>query len=277
VGKIDIALDLSYNNENMRTASRAIEIDVRTPNIRPIPVTTRLFRMGANLDAALDEAYRRQPENKGLRIISAGCSNGAEADTLLSLSSQTNHETPISLLGLDRDKRMIKAAKVGHYTTYISSDTDQHFYETEEVLKEGGFETRFKRTGKTSGYFHIDAAPVRLTHDVSFVADDIVKASLPEADLVVVNNVMYHLAPDRATQVVHSLAAVVMSRGVLSIGGSGVIPYMQPAVLHGQLMSYDAWLHETGNMLSSEYGFTPLPVQVADTPGVGQSTIFARD
>ena len=261
----------------MRSVSDTVEIEVRTPRTHPIPVRTLLFRLGANLDAALNQAYQRRPDGAGLSIVSAGCSNGAEADTLLSLSMQTGREAPITLFGIDGNRRMIKAAKAGRYTTYISNDLHPHFYKRGSILREGGFESKFKWKDHGSGYYDINAEPVRDGHDLTFVRGDIAKTSLPQADLVMANNVMYWLTPDKATQVVHNLAAAVAVDGILSIGGARLTPNMRAVGSRDHPMRYDTWLGETGDMLMSEYGFTPLPVAIADTPIVTQPTIFARD
>src|SRR3990167_1781596 len=153
----------------MRSVSDTVEIEVRTPRTHPIPVRTLLFRLGANLDAALDQAYQRRPDGAGLSIISAGCSVGAEPDTLLALSRQAGHETPITLLGIDANRRAIKAAKLGRYATPTLYNLDYDFSKTGRTLRNGGFGKRFIIKSDISGHFDIDAEPVRAGHDLSFV------------------------------------------------------------------------------------------------------------
>jgi chemotaxis methyl-accepting protein methylase len=251
----------------------------RSVTTRAVPLYTALFRQLSNLIPALKEAHSRHANDSELRVISAACSIGAEADTILSFHNKTGHEGYINIAGIDINRRAIEVARSARYISRVFfSDNEEMLSEPVTALTSGGFDfsREYEGSRRENVRFKIDSAPVRKGHEVSFIEGDIVKDVLPPADLVLANNIMYHFTPGTAAAAVDNLASMVAPNGLLSIGG------VTPSGRMGSLLNsngpqYNDWLYETGNRLASDHGFSPLPTEVADVPLVTHPTIFARD
>lgn len=194
---------------------------------RRIPTLTHLFRNGSHLHL-VSRLTRERAGDEGFSFGSVGCSNGAEVDSMLALHDNGGHEGSLTAAGFDINPEAIKAARRGVYTMRRTFFAPFGYPPQEGTLMNMGFgvsytHATFSLFVPTTGFrVNIDAGPVREGHRVEFVEHDAAEP-LPVAgpqDLMMANNILYHLRDAKAAQVVRNMASVLSDRGLLSFGGS---------------------------------------------------------
>lgn len=221
-------------------------IDVKVPryddpgSTHDVNMHTALFRVGSYLAEALDAAVERAENPESLKVASAACSIGAEADGLLALHRQGGYEGEVILNGYDINELALAAARQGLYR--IKGTDAQNLEKVKEVLEELGFAASYVpydlngpersakiRQARLMGMrppLHeldtelvADSAGLREGHQVNFHSHNL-HYPLPEPgqDLIVANNLLYHLEDREAIGVSRSLAASLSENGVLSFG-----------------------------------------------------------
>ncbi|HEX5744586.1 MAG TPA: hypothetical protein VFX84_04025 [Candidatus Saccharimonadales bacterium] len=201
--------------------------------VQDVPYRTELFRRDARQAETLDFILGRIPRDSGLSAVIAGCSIGAEADSLLSLYDRSGREGRAEVVGLDASRTAVEAARRGLYRLYnhiiFGSEEDvagKRVLDEEEFLADMGFTTSREHNEHptfSAASIIVDAAPVRQGHAVRFVAHDAAEP-LPvsgEVDLAQASNLLYHLDADRAIRIARNMADILADRGVLSFGSVG--------------------------------------------------------
>ncbi len=147
-------------------------------------------------------------------------------------------------------------------------------YEKEEIeevigtLRSHNFGVNFEPEGWSSdwvfeaqGFHKVDAKPVRKEHKVSFDGCDLSQEAPlgRKADLVLANNVLYHLQPAQATRFVRIVAEMLKENGVLSLGSLRQARF-RPMGMLGNYSSvrYSDWLSETADLLNREFDLEPI-------------------
>ena len=266
-------------------------VDLFTPDCRiddsyswQVSLSTQLFRR-VGLPQALGFAYDRSQPGKDLTVVSAACSTGAEADSVMALHNHSDFGGQLAVFGYDIHPTAIKQARQGVYFLPAPDPRLQPEIEREvAVLREHGFEVDsetpqmlplkdFRLPLQQSDFtqeeklcYLVDAGRVRQPHQVSFEGYDLSKGPLPVqgADLILANNVLYHLRPSEATRVVRYLAGGLAHSGVLSIGGLKNARFRMMGTPDNYTdVRYKAWLDETMVQLEAEFD---LKVRTPDHP-----------
>ncbi len=176
-----------------------------------IPHTTFLFRGDAQLEDVIDlglQAYREGESEHQFSVVSAGSSVGAEAYGVLAyLSAVAPDLGRVSLVGVDILPRLSDAAQAAQYRTTrpFFSDVER---DPADTLPRFGFALEpYRDPIITSGLYSVDASKIRDAHDVEFRVGDLRNPNLeiPEANLILANNLLFHLSPDAAETVVRNL------------------------------------------------------------------------
>lgn len=241
-----------------------IPISVKAANIEVssqyCSTRTDLFRAGTYLPAGLRETYDRNPGKEVLRIRSVGCSIGAEADSITAIHNKLGHGETLDLLGLDINREAVAAAREGVYRAPVYNEGHTRYIA--EILEEYGFGFNVDRSQKElwRRAYYIDGNPVREGHSVQFAVHDITRepADSPPADLVLANNVLYHLGPVRSVRAVRNLASMLSPNGVLSIDYETMLEPIQ-------------WRGDITGVLAREFGMQPIKYSSAAQP-----VMFAR-
>ena len=134
------------------------------------------------------------------------------------------------------------------------------------------------QTGRRLGHYQADASPVRQAHDVVFTQCDLSEGIPPEEplDLVLANNMFYHLPPREASRAIMNLAGALKETGILSIGDSTDLLYMPMGDRNSSgnwvsaWIGYGHWLEATAEVLEAEFG-----MQAVCTPQ-GLPMMFGR-
>lgn len=210
-----------------------------------VQMTSELFRQGCFLPEALALAAERAGEPSDMTVISAGCSIGAEADSVLALHRRAGYEGNVTIKGYDINRLAVSTATRGLHKVYAPNSAVQ--VQQRCVLKHMGFETLNSRGDNISGLFmDADAAPVRDGHDVEFAEHDLLEpfSESEPADLVLANNVLYYFSPGEAKQVVRHLCETLTDNGVIGFGS---------ATLNGH-----KWRKMISGVMSDEFGLRPI-------------------
>lgn len=231
----------------------------------PVPMITKLFRQDAKLDTVLDlgiESYKMRSADKPFHVMSVGCSFGAEADSALAYLTQEAPELGlVKLTGIDINPKAVRAAQQGKYVTPAWM-----FSCARKALETYGF-----ILGNEEGWGnYIDAARLRSQHAVTFVQADMRKkplnAAIEAADVVLCNNVLYHLTPDDASSLVENAASHLADGGVMSWEyNSGVLLDMGD-----EKTNYKDWRIEMSEKLAAS-GILPIAFNNNGAPHIFRS------
>jgi chemotaxis methyl-accepting protein methylase len=217
---------------------------------------SELFRPDTQLNDALELALEKTDPNERFRVISAGCSFGAEIDSILG-TVQYNAPRPMAVLGIDCNPRAVEAAQSGRYQMVASLAMQRRVYREanlgfEQTMDTIGF--NFNPDPQNPGLHILDTNELRTKHHVRIQEHDLTQI-LPIktlAHVVMCNNVLFHLTPDTAEQIVQNLAQHVAPDGILSFGANPAQIRMEA----NQGMSYLDWLQQMGTKLEQQ-GMAP--------------------
>ncbi len=218
---------------------------------------SELFRPDTRLSDVLDIALQRTDPDKRFQVVSAGCSFGAEIDSILA-TVQYNSPRPTAVLGVDSNPRAIKAAKTGQYQmtqglmgyrrSYAKAGLD--FHETMEQIH-----FKFSPDEHNPGLHTLDTNSLRQQHQIEVMEGDLADR-LPTNDLaqvVMCNNVLFHLSPNTAEGIANNLAQHVALEGILSFGANPA----QKGMEANKGMDYLTWLQQMGTQLEQQ-GMEPV-------------------
>ena len=93
-----------------------------------LPPYSAIFRPDAQLHDVLGLALKATTSKDLFRVISAGCSFGAEIDSILGIV-QYNSPRPTAVLGVDVNPQAVEAAKSGQYQLLAGLATHHREYE----------------------------------------------------------------------------------------------------------------------------------------------------
>lgn len=259
-----------------------------------IPKTTGLFRSTVQLPAAVRLAEERI-EGDHIDVASTPCSTGGELDSALSLLRSTKFGS-IAAKGVDIDARVVELARQGkHQTRWTVYKNPEEMEWRIQSLEDRGFvidavETRrdrYQPGGKRGGIpkfanqmrLLVDANPLREGVEVEFERGDLADPNVLPAesrDLVLVNNLLYHLDTQTATDVLWNLAGAVRPNGILSLGDEPYVANNTLRLMHspdnGQPVAYKDWLDVASGILSEVFQLEPI----AHDRVSGRPTLLAK-
>lgn len=248
-----------------------------------VPTETKLFRTECLLSECLEAVYDRADGGE-LSAVSAGCSNGAEADSLLAVHDSSDYDGGLSVTGYDVNPLAIEKARAGQYFVLADYEKYRLSEEAKLALTALGFDCDFDNTHTfdapvgTADFHKVESGSVREGHEVKFEVRDVSAGQPPATDvnLVLANNMLYHLEPEVATDVVNNLASLLSNNGVLSMGETPKSRYLWTPMGRGRYpgqkkMSLGDWLSETTANLEAEFGLQPIQYGRELKP-----TIFAK-
>jgi chemotaxis methyl-accepting protein methylase len=202
---------------------------------------TSFFRKKCFVPESVILAVERAPEPEILVVDSVGCSIGAEADSALSFYHQLNPEGKMMLMGFDRKRSVLQAARRGLYKVRPSGEAHRDY---KGQLRDMGFDVK---PSTEMGYpiLEVDASPVRAGHDVVFAEHDM-KDLAPSraANLRLANNLLYYFPRPDAVKVLRRLCETLPDEGVIGLGA---------------LTMSDPWRQEDlGSLMRDEFDMEPL-------------------
>jgi chemotaxis methyl-accepting protein methylase len=246
-----------------------------------IPIFTTLFRSDCFLADALEQTYARNPDAADYTILSAACSIGASADSLMAIHNKDGNSAALNVLGLDVNPKVIRAAKTGRYK-FAVRDTDsfrKRMPHNIQSLRDYGFLGALEDSELLPAdpdQLEFNSDDVRRGHNVDFEVADLSASRLPDikADLIEATNVLYHLSPSQASKVVVRLAGLLSDEGVLNLSGEHSAVFKEAivkALNSGQtvrrvgMMDYPVWQAAMASYLEQQFGLKRIDFK-ADGP-----------
>jgi chemotaxis methyl-accepting protein methylase len=271
----------------------AYGIDVAVPYIGSytpdtcIPERTALFRQSSHLPVALSHVANRVTGEGDVSVLSAGCSTGAEADSVMALYGKMRFGGHLAVTGLDKNPIAVARARRGlHWIPEAEEGIELE--ELKASLEAFGFgftdDAALDSEGVhdyigvrefTARYHRVDANPVRKENTVSFMQRDLAKElHVDRSDLILANNILYYHQAESASQIICNLASLLKENGVLSIGentaGNPERVYMGRYFGHRDVTFHD-WISRTARLLKTEFQLEPIETDSFNLP-----TMFAR-
>lgn len=253
-----------------------VPLSLQYGETRAVPMVTALFRTASRLPTALREVYARTQEGEQITVVSAGCSTGAELDSVMALHNASGRANQLVAVGLDVGHTAISAAQQAAHYVRSTVGMESVLRRRMRTLDEYGFVqvgASQKAYGRHShgGYQQISSGQVRAGHNVAFEVDDLTvnKPRLQGgAHLVLAKNILYHLEPHEADSVATSLAEMVGERGVLSIDTPNDWLLQRDIGRHQQRsgLKYGVWLTQTANRWAETYGLVPIQRDITGVP-----------
>ncbi len=209
-----------------------------------------------------------------LRIVVAGCSNGAEAYTVakyLRDAGCNNYE----IIGFDIEMAVVETARSARY----DAETEVH---NNKKLPPEFIDELFTRDGDT---YEVRA---EFREGVSFEQSNVLDlealSSLGPADIIFAQNFLFHLSPKDALEGMHNLGSILADRAVMFLDGTD-LPVRSQATTELSLapMTYKMQqIHDEARWARAPgwphhyWGLEPFGT-VADDIDRRYATIFTRD
>lgn len=219
---------------------------------------TCLYRKNANIPTVMDAALLSFDESSRspLSVLSVGSSYGAEADTVLAyLAARMPDMHGVQLQGVDVSHLAVERARYAKYAakkherrSFDELRTALPFFDV--TLHEENWE------GQTTKEILIGSESLRSRHDVRFSCGDLSSSDLQvdEADVILCNNVLYHLKKNHATRMVDRMVGLLKPGGILSFEIEAPF-YAMANEENGT--QYDDWRDQTADRLTKN-GFTAV-------------------
>lgn len=213
-----------------------------------IATYSALFRTDTQLDTVLDlglESYAEAGLHRPFTVLCVGASYGAEADSALAYLEQAAPTIgSVTLRGIDTNGKVVEQAQQAKYTVHISEANTLNMFKVDP------------QPGDTERLI-IDTSDLRLRHNVAFDKADLTKdeLDLPLADVVLCNNVLFHLTPEGAEELVNGMTPYLVRGGIMSFGANPAQVRMNGN--RHDATSYPQWRHQIANKLSQE-GIEPV-------------------
>lgn len=244
------------------------------PEEGAVSMLTWLFRKENNLPHALHVARELAVNPQEMTVVSAGCSIGAEVDSMLVLHRLAGYAGSLSVTGYDYSEFAIETACKGRYRPQFSlgswGSNRRDASRQSQMLRDYGFVLRGDAPGYEENYpyryFDVDACRLRSHHDVAFTQANLLQPLPGTADLITVNNVLFHWPLDDALKVISNLAGMLSENGVLSIGEDGLV-----SQLRGNTEPYNARQQIMPTLLNDEFGLNRLKI-----PSEPDAIMFSR-
>jgi SAM-dependent methyltransferase len=169
---------------------------------------TRFFRNMAQLELIRDLVLER-PQGVPVKITSLGCSTGAELYSALWLIRRARPTQAIQALGIDKAEECIQAASRGVYPFRV-------------VEVAGMSETRYERLMTREGKTLVvqDWMKEAVTWAVGDACAPDLAARFGLQDVVLANNFLFHMSPERSEVCLRNLARLVAPDGYLVVSGA---------------------------------------------------------
>jgi chemotaxis methyl-accepting protein methylase len=223
-----------------------------------IPTYTSMFRADTCIQNVLDlglEAPQEEADST-FNVLSVGASYGAEADSALAyIAAKAPHIGRIGIHGYDINPTVVELAKQGTYVAAAPSvrgeDGKRVFFDLQKYLP------AFAVTPREAPHtYDVDTNPLRRQHTVEFRRADLAENNngVPEAQVILCNNVLFHLSPNRAERLVWGMAERLAVGGVMSFGGNSKQLAMNS---NRGGTNYPQWRRRMGEQLS-EQGIVPI-------------------
>jgi len=144
-----------------------------------------------------------------LRILVFACSNGAEAYTIASALLQSHPHLDVHIVASDLDQRLIDTAVAAVYTR-------EEVYHSPFITPDFVRAT-FDQTG--DNFVVKPAIRARVQFRQADVLDDSIHQQFEAADILLAQNLFFHLDPDEARTAFRNLVALLKPRAALLIEG----------------------------------------------------------
>lgn len=192
----------------------------------------RLPTQFAALKGPVLDFFGSRESDDPLRIVSVGCSNGAEAVTAASVL--WNHDPGLSfmVLGCDLEPHVVERARTGVY------DEQADVFFNKRLTSEFVAQT-FDISG--ASYRVKSAIRDRLRFEVADVLDSAALEKLGPADIIFAQNFLFHLEPRLSERAFENICAIARQRSALFLDGTDI---------------------PLRNKLTRRFGFRPLDYQI---------------
>ena len=195
---------------NKNSIEYQMAIDLLTTN------ETYFFREANHLDLLKSLVLQHHPINRNFRLWSAASSSGQEAYSIaMVLDDFFGPMGQWEIFGSDISSRMIKKAKSGLYQCHRIDAIPKKFLQ----------KYCLKGTGEYDGYLLIDN---KLREKIQFAEINLTKL-LPEVgefDVIFLRNILIYFDDQTKKNIIRSLVSKLRSKGLLFIGHSESLKYM---------------------------------------------------
>jgi chemotaxis protein methyltransferase CheR len=168
---------------------------------------TRFFRNVPQLEFIRDLVLE-MPPGVPVKIASIGCSTGAELYSALWMIRRARPAQAIQALGIDREEECVQAASRGVYPFRVVEVAG---------MSETSYERLMTREGKTL------VVQDWMKEAVTWAVGDACSSDLPARfglhDVVIANNFLFAMSPERAESCLRNLTRLVAPNGYLVVSG----------------------------------------------------------
>jgi SAM-dependent methyltransferase len=168
---------------------------------------TRFLRNVPQLELIRDLVLK-MPPGAPVKIASVGCSTGAELYSALWMIRKAQPKQRVEALGIDISDECIRAASRAVYPFRVTEVAG---------ITESSYERFFTRVGKT--LVVQDWVKEAVTWAVGDACSPDLAARFGVHDVVIANNFLFHLTPDRSEACLRNLTRLVAPNGYLVVSG----------------------------------------------------------
>jgi SAM-dependent methyltransferase len=169
---------------------------------------TRFFRNIPQLELLRDLVLER-PQSVPLKIVSLGCSTGAELYSAIWLIRMAREAQEVQALGIDSSEACIQAAARGIYPFRVIEVAG---------IEEATYERLFVAKGKT--LIVQDWLKEAVTWAVGDACSSDLVARVGLYDVVVANHFLFNMSPERAAACLKNITRLVAPDGYLVVSGA---------------------------------------------------------
>jgi chemotaxis protein methyltransferase CheR len=216
----------------------------------PTFTTTYFFRQSSELPFVLGRTIDDANDPDRLRIISAGCSIGAEPYSVLGHLHQIGYDQPVAVMGLDANPVAAVTAQRAQFLVPRNLELQRRIYSEDGLDFEPLMAHHGLDIGESREVISLSAERLRDEAHTSFRIHDLADG-LPTnklANLILCNNVLPYFDPEAATAVVDDFADHLAEGGILSLGASTHFFAMEA----NKGMDYQQWCNDITKRLGHQ-------------------------
>ncbi|HTE22318.1 MAG TPA: CheR family methyltransferase [Candidatus Limnocylindria bacterium] len=178
---------------------------------------SQLFRADAQLPRVLKAWSDSNDETTdALSITSIACSLGAEPASMLAHVKNSNFLGKVSLTGVDIDPRVLVCAEQGQYQLDPGSYLPQDTAEIVAELRTYGLDVSHNPESEEPPT--VNARPLFDKYEAQFVEIDVIATPPPPGNIMLCNNLLYHLSLDSADKILQNAAKSLETGDIISLG-----------------------------------------------------------
>ena len=173
---------------------------------------TSFYRSPLQMEALTESVlsyFNQNNDPRELKIIVLGCSKGSEPFTIASTLVNQANDLQFKILASDLSEEIIEKAKSAEFDAeeiYADNRIDEKFINQTFLLKNGRYIVKPEIRS-------------RITFGQLDIMDPEIEEKIGTADIVFAQNILFHLAPEKARKAFYSICKLLKDKSVLFLDG----------------------------------------------------------